>query len=402
MKKAKKTFYPGLLSFLNLLVLLILLLTACGTSPSPGSGATLTPTEREFTSTPGHADQYLVYVLKDYANTWHLQRYNTRTGQKTDIYSTAVGQIKEAQVSADRQRVLFLTEFYPAMQTDTSAKVQVVRMDGQGLETLYAVARGNNVSGLEWSPDQRSIAFQENLNVYLLNVATRTSRLVVPANGNQGFIPRTWLDSTRLYLTPYMGSETPPLTLYLLDISTTKVQSVLSLSTLGGDFDSSIDGTTLFTSQYVFAMPMAAGPSSIEARPATGGQATTIYRTPDDAITALRVASHTCLLFIIHNTGVGNVDTSHNGLWKVNTDGTGLSRLTSETSDERMMFSTSTQYTWSSISRDGNLYALKLVHTTSPNAPSSLLIGSMSGGKPMMVASTGNVSTLEIVGWTTR
>lgn len=329
-----------------------------------------------------------------------MGRYDTRTGQKTDIYTTAAGQIKEAQVSADGQWVLFLTELYPAMRTDASAKVQVIRMDGQGLQTLYSVASGNTVSALEWSPDQRYIAFRENLNVYLLNVALRTSRLVVPANGNQGFVPRTWLDNTRLYLTPYMGSETPPLKLYLLDSSTTKVQLVLSLPTLGGDFDSSIDGTTLFTCQYVFAMPTAGGPSSIEAQPATGGQATTIYSTPDYAITALRVASRTSLLFVIHNTGVSNVDTSHNGLWKVNTDGAGLTRLTSEASDELTRFPTSTQYVWSSISRDGNLYAVKVVHTTSPNAPSSLLIGSMRGGKPVIIASTGSASTLEIVGWT--
>lgn len=102
---------------------------------------------------------------------------------------------------------------------------------------------------------------------------------------------------------------------------------------MGGDFDSSLDGTTLYTSQYVFAMPTATGPSSIEARPATGGQATTIYRTSAYAITTLRVASPTWLVFTVHNSGVDNVDTSHNGLWKIKIDGTGLSRLTGEVGD---------------------------------------------------------------------
>ena len=390
-------------------MLLILLLGACGgstppegrTKPTPtGSTITPTPTGNVVTPTPAHLDQYLVYVYKDTTNTWHLSRYNSRTGQKTDIYTTAAGQISEAQVSADGKQVLFLTELYPAMRTDASAKIQVIREDGQGLQTLSSVPIGSTVSGLEWSPDQRLIAYQEQSNVYLLDVASRTSQLVVPASGDRGFVPRTWLDNTRLYLRPYTGSETPPLQLYLLDSTTNKIQQVLSLPVLGGDFDSSIDGRTLFTSQYSFAMPTAGGPSSIEAQPVTGGQATTIYRTPDHAITALRVASRTTLLFVIHNTGVGNVDTSYNGLWKINTGGTGLSRLTSEAGDELTLFPAYTQYVWSSVSRDGHLYAVKRVQTSGSEAHSSVLIGSLNGGKPMTIASTDSASTLEIAGWT--
>lgn len=397
----KTTKVSGLQPLLGPLVLLILLLSACGGSILPEGRITPTPTGSVITPTPtpAHLAQYLVYVYKDTTNTWHLSRYDSRTGRKNDLYTTAAGQISEVQVSADGKQVLFLTELYPAMRTDASARIQVIRVDGQGLQTLSSVAIGSTVSGLEWSPDQRVIAFQERSNVYLLDVASRTSRLAVPAQGERGFVPRTWLDNTRLYLAPYTPSETPPLQLSLLDSSTNRVQQVLSLPALGGDFDSSIDGTTLFTSQYSFAMPVAGGPSSIEAQPATGGQATMIYRTPDNAITGLRVASRTCLLFIIHNTGVGNMDTSHNGLWKIKMDGTGLSRLTSEAGDELTMFPSYTQYVWSSVSRDGSLYAVKLVSSAGPNASASLLIGSMSGGKLASIASTDNASTLEIAGW---
>lgn len=142
------------------------------------------------------------------------------------------------------------------------------------------------------------------------------------------------------------------------------------------------------------------GPSSIEARPATGGQATTTYRASAYAITTLRVASPIWLVFTIHNSGVGNVDTSHNGLWKIKIDGSGLSRLTSETGDELTVFPIFTQYVWSTISRDGTLYAVKVVQASGPNASASLLIGSMNGGKPVAV-STGSSSTLDIGGWTT-
>ena len=112
------------------------------------------------------------------------------------------------------------------------------------------------------------------------------------------------------------------------------------------------------------------GLSSILVQSATGGPAKAMYQTSSYVIDALRVASSTTLLFVIDNTGTGRIDTSHNGLWKVNTDGTGLARLTSNTSS-RM---------------------------------NSLLIGSMNGGKHGAFASlpgnTGTVDTLDIVGWT--
>ena len=400
MNTTRKPLLSGKQPSLALLLLLMLLLSACGSSTPPESGTTPIPTGSVVTQTPAHLDQSLVYAFKDMANTWHLCRYDARTGEKHDIYTTAAGQISEAQVSADGKQVLFLTELSPAMRTDASAQMQVIGVDGQGLQTLYSVPVGRSIRGLEWSPDQHLIAFAEQSNVYLFDVTSRTSRLVVPARGERGFAPRTWLDNTRLYLTPYAPSETPPLHLSLLDSGASTVQQVLALPTLGGDFASSIDGTTLFTSQYRFAMPTAGGPSSIEARPATGGQATTIYRTRDDAITALRVASRTALLFVIHNTGVGNVDTSHNGLWKIETDGAGLGRLTSEVGDELTLFPTYTQYLWSSVSRDGSLYAVKLVQTSGPDAPSSLLIGSLNGEKPLSIASADSAGTLEIVGWT--
>ncbi len=54
-------------------------------------------------------------------------------------------------------------------------------------------------------------------------------------------------------------------------------------------------------------MPTTGGPSRILAQPATGGSTTTIYSTPSYAITTLRVASPTTLLFGIHNPGMGSI-----------------------------------------------------------------------------------------------
>lgn len=169
----------------------MLLLSACGGSTPPESGTTPRPTGSVAAQTPTARDQSLVYVFKDTANTWHLCRYDAWTGEKNDIYTTAAGQISEAQVSADGKQVLFLTELSPAMRTDASAQMQMIGVDGQGFQTLYSVAIGRSIRGLEWSPDQRLIAFVEQSNVYLFDVASRTSRLVVPSQGERGFVPRT-------------------------------------------------------------------------------------------------------------------------------------------------------------------------------------------------------------------
>jgi dipeptidyl aminopeptidase/acylaminoacyl peptidase len=324
-----------------------------------------------------------------------LKRYDIASKSETVIVTLPHTSINDAQVSADGQWVLF------GATVDNRSAIQLIRMDGQGLQTLYCTASGKQggASALEWSPDQKYLIFMESGNVYLLNVATGVYKLEVPSIDYKGYIPRTWLDNTRLYMTPYLPSEPLPLDLSLLDISTAKVQQVLNSPTLCGDFDSSIDGTQLFTSECVFVMPVTEGPSSIRVQPATGGPARTIYSTPTYAITNLRVASRSTLLFVIRNeNSVLGADTSHNGLWKVNTDGSGLARLTTETAGEETGFNAYTQYVWSTVSRDGAWYAVQFINYSSSSAgTSSVLIGPMNGGAPFTLA-TGPV---RVVGWTT-
>ncbi len=423
----------------SLLLLCTLLLAACGSPSTSGSGTptpgqtgtpttgttpttgvtpTTVPMPPTQTSCPpagtargaviatlvrgSHAN--VVYVLNQKQGgtpiSGTLKRYDIATKSETIIVRLPNTSIYDAQVSADGQWVLF------GASVANQSAIQLVRVDGQGLQTLYCGMNDGQggVGALQWSPDQKYVAFMENHNVYLLNVATGTYRLEVSRNNNLYYVPRTWLDNTRLYLSGLLlGTESLPLKLYLLDIDSAKVQQVLNSPTSCGDFDSSIDGTQLFTSECVFAMPMTGGPSSILVQPATGGPTTVIYRTPSYAITALRVASPTTLLFVIHNTGVGSIDTSHNGLWKVNTDGTGLTRLSTEAADETTFFNIYTQYFWSTVSRDGTWYAVKIInYSSSSDRPTSLLIGPMSGGVPFTLArSTANTGEVDIAGWTT-
>jgi eukaryotic-like serine/threonine-protein kinase len=418
---------------INFLLFFILLLAACGgppttrksATPTPGktwaglpgttstSGKSVTPTTVPMPSTQtscppvgtARAAVMAPLVLGSHATVVYvsnqmqganptagtLKRYDITTKRETAIVSKQQASISEAQVSADGKWVLFST------QVSHRSAIQLVRLDGQGLQTLYCSASGvqGGVSNLEWSPDQKYVAFLEEQNVYLLTMATGAYQREVRPSTTMYYVPRTWLDTVHLYLAGVLiGTETPPLKLYLLDIRTAKVQQVLNSPVLCGDFDGSIDGTKLFTNECRFVMPVTEGPSSIRVQPATGGSATTIYTTPTYAITTLRVASRNTLLFVIANENpVSGTDTSHNGLWKIKTDGSGLTRLISNAADESTMFNSYTQYIWSTISRDGETYAVK---GSKHGGPSSLLIGSMSGGKLMTVA-----TNVELAGWTT-
>ena len=62
--------------------------------------------------------------------------------------------ITEAQVSANGQWLLFVT------QTLNASEIQMVRMDGQGLQTLYCAPPGT-VHGVQWSPDASRFIFSQ-------------------------------------------------------------------------------------------------------------------------------------------------------------------------------------------------------------------------------------------------
>jgi len=387
--------------------------TPTGTTPTTGVAPTTVPMPATQTSCPpagtargavmatlvrgSHTN--LVYVSNqgpaDHPTSLILKRYDITSKSETSILTLPHTPNPEAQVSADGNWVLF------SASVENRSAIQLIRMDGQGLQTLYCSANGVQfgASSLEWSPDQKYVAFLESGDVYLLTIASGTYRLALSRTNHVSYVPRTWLDNTRLYAFGALpSSKTPPLyTVSLLDITSGKVQQVLNVPVLCGDFDSSIDATQVFTSECAASIPSKGGPSSIKVLPATGGSGKTIYSTPTYGITTLRVVSPETLLFVINNTGVGTVDTSHNGLWKMNTDGTGLTRLTTEPADETTFFNPYTQYFWSTVSRDGMWYAVQVVNYASSSASSSsVLVGPMSRGTPFTLAT----GPMRIVGWT--
>lgn len=342
------------------------------------------------------------------AHVGELKRYDINIGIKTEIVKTANKGIAHAEISPDGQWVLFVTRSQAASGL-VFETVQMVRMDGQGLQTLYCPGEGNTIVNIEWSPDQKWVVFSaqfisaslhEPTTVYLLNMLTGQLRtlLTPPNNYNTpvvGYTPVAWLDNTRLYMTD-ISENGRYQNLYLLDTrqaaaqQNTGLQIIAHRATLCWDFDRSLDGSKLFLSQCT----QNNGPSSVNVQSATGGSQHTIYSSRTLAVVAVRALSKTSLLLLIKNV---SGDQSQNGLWRINTDGSGLARVSIDTAGSQQLNQTS-QYLWSNISRDGSMYAVQESSSTSKGY--SLIFGIL-GGTPITFASTTDGTQLAIIGWTT-
>jgi len=180
---------------LSALFCLLLLLSAC--SQLSGNGPSSTPTPAQTTtsptaSTPGQAQTCpaqatarsalmsplptsnhptLVYVSQQ-GDISILQRYDATTGSRQTLLQTRPGEtIQRANVSPDGQWILFRS----LLQGQVA--LQLIRVDGQQLQTLYCAPAQEDINDALLSPDQHTLVFnQENQDglstLYLLDVAT--------------------------------------------------------------------------------------------------------------------------------------------------------------------------------------------------------------------------------------
>jgi len=327
--------------------------------------------------------------------------------------------ITEAQVSADGQWLLFVSNDL------VGSKLQLVRLDGQGLQTLFCPS--DIVNHVQWSPDQKLVMFSAVTITgrsvpFLLTLSTGAVQreLLLPDTGF-GFEARTWVDNTRVYLVSLPAGPGGAENLYILDTKQGAQQQVSNLTLVGQgsqpqscwDFDSDYEATRLVTSSCTVSFPPGStdrgiqqGPSSITIQSITGGSAHTTFTTPTLAITQVRLLGYKSskLLLLMENQNFGasiSVDTSQNGLWKMNTDGSGLTRLTTEGANTTSNFNQFTQYPWSNVSVDGSLYALQVTDIQSKNPITNLVFGSLDGGPTTTFAFANvNAGTVEVAGWT--
>lgn len=338
-----------------------------------------------------------------------LYRYDVTTGIKTQILQVTNESISQAQISADGQWILFVSG-----TASVSGRLQLVRMDGQGLQTLYCDATSSN---FQWSTNQQLIVFESKAGstgfVKLLRVADGSIQIALsqPLNTPYAYQLRTWLDATRLYLTRY-DTDVPPDALAVLDLNKGLHQTINDLVTVVNrqpgqfqDFDSSYDGTHVFVAHSPCAYDCS-GPGNITTEPALGGTQQPIYTNQAYSVVKVRAVTQKTLLFLVGNSGFPNQnsgDLSHNGLWTIHTDGTGLTRLTTDSANLSTHLNADSQYPWSNVSRDGTLYAAEQQASQKSGnpGPATLLFGSLSGGTPTTIVSASDGTGFSIVGWTT-
>lgn len=416
-------------------------------APSPTSVTQSSPMPATQTSCPP-AGQLRAAVLAPYRSQGHnalvyaaagqgpidnpsstLLRYDTMTGTTSAII-TVPGDISEVELSADGQWVIFSTGGYTsgAQSNSKPTRLQMVRIDGQGLQTLYCSSPSDHLlffsasPGLDPAESVWNLFFSlaDSSMVGVMNIIK--GAILFEFHSQYSYQPIIWETDFNLYLLRSSNSGNPGTQSSLVEFSFDSGASLPAsdsaflatpqVPSFGpcSDLDFSTDLRTIFTSQckgsadfFCSGCLPTEGPSTIDAInfDTTSPKPVPIFTSSTMAIIQLRAITSSTLLFMVENTDQYSAE---NGLWKMNTDGTGLQRLFLTT--QLLLFGGGPGYPWDTVSRDGSMYALK---TTSAQAEGEdkLFIGSLNGGRPMTIAQdgvgpVGQIAMLYIAGWTTR
>jgi eukaryotic-like serine/threonine-protein kinase len=441
-------WYPRLRTlFVFPICCLVLFLAACSPGSTTGNGGTPTSTTTTGhpggstpTSTPAQTQnvpptqtscpsggtgrafvtahlalgsrQSLVYVYNvgspAHPGTSFLKRFDAVGGASTTIATFANTYVTNAQVSADGQWILFVDI------SGGQEKLQAIRLDGQGLQTLYC---SSSLLSPQWSTDQRHVIFDQDsgatTHLFLLDITSGNVQQVFSDQSNL-YMPLTWLDNARIYLV-HQPTDAPADSLYLLDTSKGAHQTASDLRIVYKqnvdashyqcwNADSSYSGLALYVAECTApintqhpGLGAVEGPSKISFMSSVGNEPTPLYQTSVGGITTVRAITSSLLLFTVDSQAFDtslNVDTSQNGLWVVNTNGSGAMRLTNMVG----YLNNFSQFPWSNVSRDGSYYSLQIAN----DGGLSLAVGSLSGGAPGIFATTtsGTTSDLIVAGWT--
>jgi hypothetical protein len=368
-------------------------------------------------------DQNIVY-----SDTLAFKRYDTQTQSTTTILNLPSGSFSSiAQISADGQWILFLSN-----QTNARTKMQLVRIDGQELQTLYCFTNGQ-LNGqdiqdlqdpIQWSPDEKFIAFAVKNNnqnitssILLLDITTGTLKTLFQGWNTDFYGRISWLDNTHLYVDSEVRSTGALGTLSLIDVTTVSAnnpgfQTVLTYTANNGiiSYNSSSDGKNLVFSSY--GTLNSSSYTTITVKSATGDHQQALFHENAYIPTVRIISSNTLFMIAQINSGTSSADDE---IWTMHFDGSDqqvVATLPPTTNSQGISNSLNkySQFPWADISRDGNSYAIAEVNYGGGRGITSfsILIGSLSGGNPTKVEipyPTGNPGAdaveLNIVGWTT-
>lgn len=363
------------------------LATQTQTSCSVSHPATLTPFS-------GPGDPAVFYLTgkggyQSLPSATSLVRYDLTTGKTTTLVQTTGDSfIIEATLSPDKQWLLLRV----AMQSLQKTALQVVRTDGSMLQTVYeSCAAGISVGGLDtWSPNGHEIAFPDPAtSVSVLDLTSgKLQRFILPNPGSASYQPAFWTDNQHLLVKRSDSASASQIEVELLDISKGMHQTagdlklITSIPAFCGNIAPGNGGSQLFRSSCTALSGncqgnQVQGPSNVSVLPANGGTVRTIYSSSSRAVTAIASAGASSLLIYIENTG-GNL--SQDGLWKINTDGSGLTRLT--TTNVLACQYNQYPYPLTQLASDGERYALLYIDS----GGQKLIVGNLTGGSPTTIS----------------
>lgn len=320
-----------------------------------------------------------------------IQEFDVQDRTSSTITSLSGETITSAQLSQDGQWVLLVA------QTNGVWALQLVRVDGKHLQTLYCASAIQNLSA-QWSPNQQYIIFSQNgaheTQFLLLNPTSGTLQVEYTDAFGGDLEPITWLDNTHVYIgLVQSNSPSEPENLSMLDISKGENQQQSDVRLLMGvgdaqvSFDCSLDGKTAYTTTSEGARGGDPLKSGIYAQPALDMDfANPIFVSSTIYITVVRVINTTTLMIVAQDPE--KPQSSTNGLYTIQTNGSGLKKLTSSLPQSIWPLNAFSQYTWSNFSRNGAYYV------------DGLSYGSFNGGPLVTYGSQSQGDTL--VGWTTK
>ncbi len=111
--------------------------------------------------TSGSQQEIVLYSNADGSST--IQAFDVQTRTSSTIINLGGETIRSAQISQDGQWILIVAE------TNGIQALQLVRVDGQDVQTLYCASAGQKLVA-QWSPDQQQIIFSQ--------ISTQETRLL--------------------------------------------------------------------------------------------------------------------------------------------------------------------------------------------------------------------------------
>ncbi|GHO85398.1 TolB family protein [Dictyobacter formicarum] len=400
---------------------------AVRSSSCPGTGSARAVFMPALPATGNH--HYIVYTLMR-GGGQSLVRYDLANGQKSTLVQLDGDDYTvSARVSPDGEWVLLKRNDHQRLQM-----VQLVRIDGKYLQTLYCAPF---ISNVQMSPDQRYVVVSRlyesqrynGISTYSIELSKGTLRLVLRQPADQsGYEPLKWAGNHSLYMTKSLtgvGGGGPFLlrdrfNLYLLqDVGWDQSRQANNLKLLLAmpshqpclDLDVTPDNASVITSTCTMSSDsqstVQTGPARIQIQSLRGGSAHVIYSLPHQAITYVRSISTTTLLFVIGDRRYKFASTftldprgeEQNGLWTIHTDGTALTRISTAARGSTSDFPQFGYTRGDILSNDNQRYAVLNNTFSSPGVASSIVIGSIPRGKETTIETTQQPDQLHLIGW---